>query len=293
MRLSEQEYYQYLNLHQRLIHFVGQKKKLLPSSFSFEAFLDSTGEEKLPVRDALYENIGLIDNYIKEYAKSLSEEDIEILQGFKHFKKEQFYVMKLTKKEALFMGKDYVYSVLALSDPFSFFWHTSDLPTMVDAVLLPFKGKIIFDGIFLGYSISFGKGLRSSLNNDFNLAKSRYGVINQLPISNEIKNQKTDLKKTLAALMKTKASRDHNWYEIETLLDENIKLYPFYYQEWGRINSRKKKKELKLMGIKNYHFAICEDVVVASAKSLAEVKKNVQNMISSKNTLDSIFYFKV
>ena len=80
---------------------------------------------------------------------------------------------------------------------------------------------------------------------------------------------------------------------LEEFLEDNTWLYPFYYKEWGRINSRAKKKELKLMGVKNYHFAICEDVIVTSGKSPTEVKKNVQKMISSKDILDSIFYFKV
>jgi hypothetical protein len=52
-----------------------------------------------------------------------------------------------------------------------------DLPRMVDAVLLPFKGWIIYDGLLQGYNISFGGGIRSDLNHTYMTAKQKDRII--------------------------------------------------------------------------------------------------------------------
>src|SRR5262249_15259178 len=56
-----------------------------------------------------------------------------------------------------------------------------DLPRMIKTTLLPFKGRITYDGLMSGYNISFGPGIRRSLNDGYNEAKARQGIITQLP----------------------------------------------------------------------------------------------------------------
>ena len=45
---------------------------------------------------------------------------------------------------------------------------------MVDAVLLPFKGKIIYDGFLMPYNVRFGGGYRSSFGDQLKGAKAKY-----------------------------------------------------------------------------------------------------------------------
>ena len=54
------------------------------------------------------------------------------------------------------------------------------LPTMIEAVLLPFDGKIIYDSIFIPYNVSFGKGMRSSFKDSFDEAKAKVGIIENM-----------------------------------------------------------------------------------------------------------------
>lgn len=54
------------------------------------------------------------------------------------------------------------------------------LPQMVQAVLLPFKGKIIYDGLLSGYNVHFGGGIRSNLNRIYTIAKQRERIITSL-----------------------------------------------------------------------------------------------------------------
>jgi hypothetical protein len=67
MRLTEKEYNQYYNTHPKLIYYVGITLNLLSEGVSLEEFMDFSVEEKYPIREALYENIKLIDNYIESH----------------------------------------------------------------------------------------------------------------------------------------------------------------------------------------------------------------------------------
>ncbi len=51
---------------------------------------------------------------------------------------------------------------------------------MVDAILLPFKGRIIYDGLLQGYNVTLGGGYRSDLNYIYSVAKQKERIITTL-----------------------------------------------------------------------------------------------------------------
>lgn len=291
MRLTEKEYNKYLSIHPRLIYYVGKKLNEIPKRVNYEEFMNYSVEEKYPIRNALYENIELVENYIKDNISDLSDFDKEIIRGFKYFKKGTFYVVKLSKKYAFFLSDKYVYGVYALNDPFQMFWG-NNLPVMIEAILLPFNGKIIYDGMIQTYPVHLGRGISSSIKNNYRLSEGKYGVITELPEKIEIESA-ISIEKELLVMMKTKSLREQNWNEIEIILDENPDLMPIYVKEWGKINTRKKKKELKNIGIKKCHFGIYNDTIIASGKSKLEVEKLVADLISDEEIRKSVFYFKL
>jgi hypothetical protein len=73
---------------------------------------------------------------------------------------------------------------VALSQPFEELIGPR-LPVLTETVLLPFKDMIVYDGLLTSYNISFGGGIRRSLNESFKEAKARYGIVTSLPMSNE------------------------------------------------------------------------------------------------------------
>jgi len=292
MKLNDEENVKYSEIHTKLIYYVGRKENLIPTSTSFEEFMDYSPEEKFPIRNALYDNIHLLDDYIKEHTESLSEEDKSIIQEFEHFKRGTFYVVKLTKKYAHFLGGKYVYGVYALNDPFQMFWG-NNVPVMIQAVLLPFKGKIIYDGLISSYPIRFGRGIKNNIKNDYALSEGKYGIITELPEKIDTSNLENSAEKELLIMMKTKSSREHNWYDIERLLEKHPELNAIYIREWGRINSRKKKKELKELGIKKRHFAMYNDTILVSGKTEKVVKGEVAELIGDDEKRKSVYYFKL
>ena len=52
---------------------------------------------------------------------------------------------------------------------------------MVEAVQLPFRGKIIYDGIISTLNITIGSGLRSGFEENLRTAKANNGIITSLP----------------------------------------------------------------------------------------------------------------
>ena len=86
----------------------------------------------------------------------------------------------MTKKHAIFIHDEDVYAVLALAQPLQDILWGAPLPVYVKTVLLPFKGKIIYDGLLEGHSIFFGPGISTSVKNRVRIAKQRGEIIESL-----------------------------------------------------------------------------------------------------------------
>ncbi len=56
------------------------------------------------------------------------------------------------------------------------------VPIMVETVLLPYKGKIIYDGMISNYPIRFKPEMAKVLYDQFVLKKSKHGIIRELPL---------------------------------------------------------------------------------------------------------------
>jgi hypothetical protein len=291
MQLTEKENDRFLNIHISLIHFAGINEGLISRKMSLEDFQDADIEIKVPVRDALYGNPKYFDKFVKENPYDLQKEDLQVADGFRHFKKGQFWLLKYLKKHAIFLDGNFAYGVLALSEPFEWFFGNT-LPRMIETVLLPFEGKIVYDGIMKSSNIIIGGNMTSSLNSEYSVLKAKYGLITQLPLDEKIKEVEDSDENTLIALMKSKSSIDHNWYEIEDLLERTPSLKNLYEQLWGKLNSRNKKKELRKLGIKGHYFAITNNTIITSGKSKKEVEVKVKSMVDEQK-IDSIYYFKL
>ncbi len=107
-----------------------------------------------------------------------------MISSWKNFVKGRFLIFRYLKDYTIFLSIDEktskAYGVLALCDAFEEIVGPH-LPIMVNAVLLPFNEKIVYDGILSLYSITFGGGIRRSFNDYYQEAKLRYGIIKSLP----------------------------------------------------------------------------------------------------------------
>ena len=196
MKLSEQEAKLFFQLMWALQFYVNHKLKIHPVIQSIDDYADSSTEKKVKVREALYENLEFIDSFVQENPQNFPKENLAMVSNWKNFIRGQFFIERLLKKYAVFIQEDAVYGVLGLSQGFDELTYHSNLPLYVDTILLPFKGKMIYDGILGFRNIYFGGGIKRSLKETYLKAKQNNRIIDSLEISRE-ENQKKSKPKSL------------------------------------------------------------------------------------------------
>lgn len=177
MTLSPKDAAQFFRLMWGLHFFVSQQRQLLPEVKSLEQYATLSSERKIIVRDALWENPDLIDSYVEKNPDGLSAEDLSIIRKWKGFVAGRFTIFRYLKDYTIFMGNSRVYGVLGLYDPLDEVFSSRTMPLFVDAVLLPYKGKVIYDGLCRPYNVLLGPGIRSGLNEEYLTAKQKGRII--------------------------------------------------------------------------------------------------------------------
>jgi hypothetical protein len=181
MNLSLEDAQLFFDLMWGLQNYVNQQSGILENISSAAEYAKLPTPKKLKVRETLWKSPALIDQYVKENPLSLSPEHLGIILSWKGFIKGEFFILRHLKKYSVFIGnKDLVYAVLGLIDNLDDIVPSYALPTLVDAILLPFKGRIIYDGLLGGYNVSFGSGYRSDLNYIYSVAKQKERIITSL-----------------------------------------------------------------------------------------------------------------
>ena len=180
MKLSTEDAALFFKLMWRLQFYVNQQHQILPDVGSVDDYVAVMQTERVQVRDVLWENPELIDAYVAENPHNLPDDELDIIRKWKRFVVGAFHIFRYLKKHAIFVGDDQVYGVLALYDSLEEMLYGRRLPIMVQAVLLPFKGRIVYDGTLNFYNIHFGGGIRSHLKEEYMAAKQNGRIVTTL-----------------------------------------------------------------------------------------------------------------
>jgi hypothetical protein len=181
MKLSEQDATLFFELTWALHFYLNQKLEIVPTIQTLEQYEAAPLEDKVKVRAALYQQPEWIDAFLQDNPQNFSEEKLAIVHQWKQFVSDDFYVERMLKKYAIFIGKnDAVYGVVGLLNDFDELFHPSELPRIVRTVLLPFKDKVVYDGVFQRYNILFGSGISRNLKDIYLTAKQQGKIIESL-----------------------------------------------------------------------------------------------------------------
>jgi len=181
MKVSKEDANLFFKLMWGLQFYVNQQRQILPGVETAQDYAKRSIEDKAEVRDAVWENSDLIDAYVRDNPDSLLAEELGIVQKWKRYVAGTFQIYRLLKKHAILIGdKGQVYSVLGLQNSLGEVLGGQPLPVMVQTVLLPFRGKIVYDGMLRRYDVTFGKGIRSSLHEEYMRAKQNDRIITTL-----------------------------------------------------------------------------------------------------------------
>lgn len=180
MILSKEDAALFFRLMWSVQSFVGQKQGLVPEHVTPDAYERLKGKQKLEVREALFAHPDLIETYVRENPHHLSAEELAIVASWRRFVDGQFFIERYLARHAIFIQDESVYAVVGLTDPFDVIIPRQALPVYVQAVLLPFKGRIVYDGLLRSYSVSFGGGIRGELKETYLRAKQNRRIIESL-----------------------------------------------------------------------------------------------------------------
>lgn len=188
MLLERSEAQLFFKLHRALMFFVNEQLHVLPNEIrSPNDFGNQPLAAQQQVRKALLDEVDLIGSFADQNPQAFSAEELEIVLSWKHLVAGRFFIFRELKRYTVFLSSEedaIAYGVTALTQPFVDIVKVN-LPILTETVLLPFMGKIIYDGLLSGpgLSLSFGPGVRRSLDESYQQAKDRYGIVTTLPLT--------------------------------------------------------------------------------------------------------------
>lgn len=142
------------------------------------AFSSGPDQGSLPAEDAMR----LREQFVLDNPAGLPPADLALVASWQHRLAGNFFIERSLKQHAIFLSEGappHAYGVLGLASPFDELVGPY-LPVYVQAVLLPFEGRIIYDSLLRSYAITFGPGIRRSLREAHRDAKKREGIITTL-----------------------------------------------------------------------------------------------------------------
>ena len=181
MKLTEQEADLFFDLMWKLQWYTNQEYQVISpveTPDDYKNLVDM--EEKMQVRNTLFDKFPEI---AKSFAKTnpfqLNPEELQIIQQWEKHIKGAFFIERFLKRYTVFIERDteVVYGVFGLYEPLSDIIDKSNLPVCIEAILLPFKDKIIYDGLLQGYPIFFGSGITSELKEIYLTAKQNQAIV--------------------------------------------------------------------------------------------------------------------
>ena len=291
LRLPEEDLELFFKLYPALLFYANQRLNVVEGFSQLDGFDGLSLEEKVEIRDALCEKPAIIESFVAENPFIFTQDELEIVSGWRHLVRGTFYLVRYLKRYAVFLDEkaNRAYGVVALEDAFEEILGP-ELPVRLEAMLIPFKGRIVYDGFLHYYNIFFGRGFREDLNEDYQEAKHRYGIITSLPPTGE--EEKSD-EEQLRFYLRNERSRMRYGEEIERLISKDSNLLRVYHREMGKIDARRYGRQLRGMGFKRGWFAILEGIIVAGGASLEQVEQALANILpAEKRGLPYIFQLR-
>ncbi len=183
MNLAIEDARLFFKLFFALLAYANRQLKVLPNVNTPDDIPKAGSQKVVTIRDALYAHPELLDQFVAENPEGFTPEELSIVASWKYRVSGDFYLMRCLEKYAVLMSADkpvHLYGVLGLYDPIAVLVRDQALPVLLRTTLLPFKGKIICDGLVSTYSITFGKGIRTDLDATYKRLKQKEGIIEQL-----------------------------------------------------------------------------------------------------------------
>ena len=295
MVLEENREQRFLELYGHLLLYVNDRFALIEEIETYEELEQYDTGELLPIRESLYEKDTeqLIHEFVEENPADLTAENLAVVGSWTDCEFGEFVVVRHFEDHAVFLDWERpprAYAVKAVRAPFTEFWSEDALPLMVSMVaLLPFEDVIVSDGWFGIQPIVIGGNISTDIDDAYEEAKHRFGLIESLPPPEEEEKNEAE---QLRFYMKNKRNRERYRKEIEDLKDKDSELERIYHQELGKARARSLGRELRDIDLNEAHFAIYDDRIIASGTSEEQVQQILNEIMpAGKQNHPYLYHF--
>jgi hypothetical protein len=180
--LPQREAARFYRIWWALLRYTNAQRRLIadPPAWPPAATLAASDADKL--RQAVWADDSLREAFIAANPEALPAADLDVVASWKHRIAGTFFVLRHLEKYAVFLAEGSparAYGVVGLLSSFEEVVGPH-LPIAVRAVLLPFEGKIIYDGLLTAYNVTIGSTIRRSLGVASRNAQEREGIITSL-----------------------------------------------------------------------------------------------------------------
>ena len=218
-----------------------------------------------PIREKMYQPENLKD--FCEQSDELNFTQEGIVRSWQAVYSGDFYVIKHTQNETVLLTADEkkLYGILGISQGLDELFPDACLPMVVKAKLIPFKGKIIYDGFFSFYRMHFGKHISGNLKAAYNKIKNEQGIISSsegvLSLAEEksVKSEAELIKYYIKHNLKNGSFPDEGW-KLAKKTEENRMIFEHEYAKYfakHQTSSLKSHQEIKQM-----YYAIYRDCII-------------------------------
>ena len=198
MCLPPQETERFYRIWFALLHYVNTQLQLVPAFPDTPGKADVSIEVTVRLRDALWANDTLREQFITDNPAQLSAADLALVANWQYRLAGSFYIFRSLQHSTIFLSETtpaHAYGVLGLVSSIE---ETVPLPLPVytQAVLLPFEHHIIYDSLLTSYNVIFGPGIRHDLQERYRNIQEREGIITSLLLEDQAAreaNQRTDM----------------------------------------------------------------------------------------------------
>ncbi len=182
MKLSEAECNLFFNLYHPLLLFINQQQRIVGDIFTVDGLRKKSSEHLKSLRTVLFHQPSMFDLFISTNPFHFLPHELELINSWKRWLVGRFFIFRETNYYTIFLSNTRptkAYAVLALNAQFSQIF-AEPLPVYIETALLPFKDKIITDGIFSRFRLAFGRGFVRNLQKSYFEAIDNEGIITSL-----------------------------------------------------------------------------------------------------------------
>lgn len=217
MILDTEEKNLFFKLYFNLLAFADKRFKILNVNGSSDV-KGKPLDKIVGLRNQIFDNLDIMDEFINKNPGKFSGDELEIIRSWKlHHVRGTFFIVKYLKRYTVLLRDEdppKAFGVLGLNDPL--YIPDFPLPILVETILLPFKGKIVYDGLLNVNTVIFGPTIKREIYERYKLAKAIYGIITTLPIPK--KSVEFSDEEKLKFYLSDKTLREKYAEEIEELI---------------------------------------------------------------------------